>query len=412
MDVAIVSLGTELVTGQTVDTNASWLGGALTGLGAHVRGVTVLPDVLDPIVDALREATAMADLVVVTGGLGPTADDLTRIAIATLLNADLVLDEPSLAHIRTLFADRGRTMPESNHVQAMIPAGAAAIPNPIGTAPGIRAKAGRATLVAMPGVPGEMRAMFDASVRPLIAARAGATVHRRIHTFGLTESDLGERIADLMTRGRNPDVGTAAKSATITVRLHAHGADEAEARARADADVATIRSRLGLHVVGVDDETLPVAVGRLLVQRGETLATAESCTGGWIAKRIVDVPGSSVWFTHGYVTYADSAKRDLLGVRSETLNAHGAVSAETVVEMAEGARTRSGADWAIAVSGIAGPGGGTDEKPVGLVHFGFAHAGGTFVHERRWGHTLSRTEIRSRTAWAALNWLRLALLRA
>jgi len=409
----LLSIGTELAIGQTVDTNGAWLAQQLAAQGVLCRRHITVADEREDIAEAIRMAAARADVVLITGGLGPTADDLTRFALADCLGCELQFDAASFAHIEAFFHSRNRAMHESNRVQAMIPARAHAIENPRGTAPGIEAKLGRAHVYCMPGVPGEMKAMFERSVSPMLpAAAGGAVIHQRvIHTFGMSESELGHSIADLMARGRNPTVGTSASELIISVRINAHGSSADEARRLAEADADEVRQRLGVVVFGEGDSTLADAVGKLLIERRATVATAESCTGGLIAGRLTDVPGSSAYFIQALVTYSNEAKQRLLGIPAELIDAHGAVSEPVARAMAEHCRRLAGTDYALSATGIAGPTGGTATKPVGLVYVGLASAAEVVVRELRLGENLSRAEIRDRTSKAALNLLRLRLMK-
>ncbi|MBN1488470.1 MAG: competence/damage-inducible protein A [Phycisphaerae bacterium] len=413
MHAIVMSMGNELTSGQTVDTNSAWLSRQLAALGISVRRHITVADELDVIRAALDAAARDADVVLTTGGIGPTEDDLTRHALAAAMGVGLEFHAPSLEHIREFFARRSRDMPEANRIQAMFPAGSTPIENICGTAPGIQAKLHQADVFVMPGVPREMRVMFERSVAPLLAGRgAGVILMRTVHTFGAGESDVGTTIRDLMRRGRNPTVGTTAQQTIIGVRIQAAGRDFAEARRLLDADTAELRRRLGDLVFGEDDETLADAVGAQLLRTGQTVATAESCTGGLIAKSLTDVSGSSAYFLSGLVTYSNEAKVRLLAVPEALILEHGAVSAPVAEAMAVGGRRLFGADCALSTTGIAGPTGGTATKPVGLVFFGLAHAGGCEVHERRFGSELTRKEIRDRARKFALNLLRLRLLHA
>ncbi len=412
MQAHLLSIGTELVIGQTVDTNAAWLAQRLAEMGIECTRHVTVGDDQQAIAAAVSAAADEADVLIATGGLGPTRDDLTRYAVADALGTELVIDEASLAALIAYFVARRREMPEANRVQAMIPRNATALPNPCGTAAGLHARHRRAEMFFMPGVPSEMRAMFESEVRPRLAAESGGRiiVQHTLHTFGLPESVLGERIADLMRPDRNPHVGTSAADLVISIRINAAGADAAEAHRLAAQDAEEIRLRLGRAVFGEQGETLAEAVGRLLLASGRTVSTAESCTGGLVAKRLTDVSGSSGYFVQGFVTYANEAKTRLLDVPTELLARHGAVSREVAEVLAVNCRRRSGTDYAISTTGIAGPTGGTAEKPVGLVYLGLATDQGCEVRELRLGETLSREAIRDRTAKLALNALRLTLL--
>lgn len=412
MNAIIISIGNELTFGQTVDTNSAWLSQRLAEAGVHVIAHVTVSDELEPIRREIARACELADVVLISGGLGPTEDDLTRQALAAAMGVALQLRADLLDEIRDFFTRRNREMPESNLVQAMLPAGSEAIHNTCGTAPGIRSAIGEAAVFAMPGVPREMKVMYERDVLPYLRAAAGQGVllAKTILTFGAGESDVGDKIRDLMQRGRNPAVGTTAQQLVIGVRVHAHGATREAAQALLDATADDVRTRFGTLVFGEDSDTLWSAVVRLLIEKGKTVSTAESCTGGLIAKSLTDIAGSSGCFIDGIVSYANEAKMRLLGVPAELIAQHGAVSREVAQTMAVNCRKNSGSDYAISVTGIAGPTGGTPEKPVGLVYIGLADADGCEVTEHRIGDFLTREEIRDRTRKIALNRLRLRLL--
>ncbi|MBI4578651.1 MAG: competence/damage-inducible protein A [Planctomycetes bacterium] len=412
MDAIIISVGNELTAGQTVDTNTAWLSQRLAEIGAHVTLHVTVADEVAPLEREIRRACELADVVLITGGLGHTEDDLTREALATVLGVGLELNERCLERIRAYFTQRQRPMPQANTGQAMFPIGSTPIDNTCGTAPGIRAAFGRATIYVMPGVPREMQVMYERDVGPELQGRAAGAVilARTIQTFGAGESEIGERIRDLMSRGRNPTVGTTAQQAVIGVRIHAAGAGRTEAEHLLERTAAEIKSRLGPLVFGEDDDTLWSVVTRQLIAAGKKLSTAESCTGGLIAASITDTPGSSACFIDGVVTYSNAAKTRLLAVPADLIAAHGAVSRPVAEAMAHNCRRLSGSDYAISVTGIAGPSGGTPEKPVGLVYIGLADGGRCDVHEVRLGSFLTRSEIRDRARKYALNLLRLRLM--
>lgn len=407
-----MSIGTELVTGQTVDTNSAWLSQQLARLGISVCRHVTVADELEDIRMEIERATAQAECVLISGGLGPTDDDLTRQALAEAMGVELLLSEAHVRHIQAYFQARAREMPEANRVQALFPAGSTPIDNSCGTAPGISARLGQATIFVMPGVPSEMRTMFQRSVAPALKSQTGDAVLlvRTIQTFGAGESQVGQTLHDLMARGRNPNIGTTAQQGVIGVRIYAHAESVPQAMDLLETDVRTIRQRLGRLIFGEDSDTLGIAVGTLLTISGKTLALAESCTGGLIAKMVTDAAGSSAYFIEGMVTYANKAKIRLLGVPAELIATHGAVSAPVAEAMAIGCRRVSKADFAISVTGIAGPGGGSPAKPVGLVYIGLADAKQCVVTEHRFGDDLEREHIRDRAAKTALNRLRLRLL--
>jgi nicotinamide-nucleotide amidase len=404
MKAVVLAIGDELVSGQTVDSNSAWLSRelGLRGIPA-VRHETVGDD-RPAIREAIARAAEEADWVLVTGGLGPTADDLTRDALADAMDATMHLDEQRLAEIRAFFEKRCRTMAETNKQQAMVPDGADSLPNTAGTAPGVLASLHGARVALMPGVPHEMTEMFRRSVAPALPDGDGAIVHRILHTFGTGESDLGGMISDLMQRGRNPAIGTTAKAGRVSIRIVARGETRSAANELAERDARELRSRLGERIIGEGDETMASVLGDRLRESGETLAVAESCTGGLIGKMITDPPGASDYFRGGVLAYDNAVKQSVLGVRADTLEAAGAVSGPVARQMAEGVRQSVDADWGVGVTGIAGPGGGTEEKPVGLVFIGVAGPEGTEVHRHVFPG--DREYVRIRTALAAMNYVR------
>jgi nicotinamide-nucleotide amidase len=411
MKARIISTGTELTIGQTVDTNAAWLAQQLAGLGVECSGHAAVPDDQALIHDAITAASREAEIVLISGGLGPTPDDLTRFALADAMGVGMWSDEASLDQIKAFFEQRKREMSEANRVQALFPEGAKPIENTCGTAPGMHARVGDAEVFVMPGVPFEMKQMFDRDVRPALSARTGGGVilQHTLRTFGMPEGEIGEKLADLMKRGRNPTVGTGAADLIISIRLNARGASAEEARGLVEADAAEVRRRMGSFVFGEGDETMADAVAKLLASRRKTVSTAESCTGGLIAKQLTDISGSSAYFVQGVVSYANEAKCRLLGISPGLIASRGAVSPEVAQAMAVSCRHMAGTDFALSATGVAGPTGGTADKPVGLVYVGLADDQGVAVKELRLGDSLSREAIRDRTAKIALNLLRLRL---
>jgi nicotinamide-nucleotide amidase len=418
MRAELISVGTELATGLTVDTNAAWLARHLAEIGiAAGRHVTLVDD-REAIAAELRRAATGAELVVVTGGLGPTADDLTREALADCLGVPLRTDPALLEQVRAFFDRLGRRWHESNTRQAQFPQGSTPIENPWGTAPGIRAAVGQAMVYCLPGVPHEMKHMFTASVLPDIGRRASREIAasgevlltRTLLCFGAGESAIGEQIADLMRPGRSVTVGTTACEAIIGVRFAARAASRAEADELIRADMEEIRRRLGPLVFGTEGDTLESVVASALVERGLTLSTAESCTGGLLAKRLTDVPGSSAFFLRGAVTYSNQSKTNVLGVDPHLIDRHGAVSAEVAEVMAAKCRDRAGTDFALSTSGIAGPSGGSADKPVGLVYIALADSNGCRARRFDFGQHISRASVRERACSTALNLLRRRLM--
>jgi nicotinamide-nucleotide amidase len=411
MKAELLSIGSELTSGQNLDTNSQWLSQRLAEIGIPVGWHTTIADDFDDNVAAFRIATQRAGLVLATGGLGPTQDDLTREVLARLAGVELVFHEPSLEHIQRLFGRFKRPMPERNRVQAFLPAGAEPIPNANGTAPGIWMRIGECLVVAMPGVPNEMYAMYQTQVQPRLVQAGlggGVLVQRKINAFGAGESAVEQKLFDLTRRGHVPEVGITVSDGTISLRILARAATTGEAQAQIAPVEQTIRERLGDLVFGVEEEDLQHAVVRLLAERRQTLATAEGVTGGLVARRLAEVPGASAWFRGGVVAYDNALKVDLLAVPQPLLDEHGAVSAAAAEAMAVGCRTRLRTDLAVSTVGIAGPGGGSAEKPVGLVWIGMAWDGGASSFSFSWGGT--RTEVQSRTAKLALNRVRLHLL--
>ena len=426
----ILSIGSELTSGQNLDTNSQWLSLRLAELGIAVGWHTTIADDLADNVEAFRIATRRAPLVIITGGLGPTLDDLTREALANLAGVELVLHQESLVHIQHMFASRQRPMPERNRVQALFPAGSEPLPNRLGTAPGIcmhlvgqasqpapansdvcPTHIGESVLFALPGVPTEMFAMFEAEVKPRLlqlGLAGGVRVQRKINIFGAGESQIEEKVLDLTRRGQVPEVGITVHDAAISLRIIAHGTTFAEAHAQIAPVEAIIRQRLGQFVFGVDDDELQHAVMRLLAAKKRSLATAESITGGLVAQRLTQVPGASDWFRGGIVAYDSRVKVALLDVPPELIERHSAVSEEVVRSMAVGCRKKLGSDLAVSTVGYAGPT-ALGDQPVGLVYAAVAWDGGVTVQKFNWGAT--RLEIQSRTAKLALNLVRLELER-
>lgn len=414
MQAIIISVGDELTLGQSVDTNSAWLSARLAEMGVMTRSHHTVPDDQGAIVQVVRSATELAEWVVITGGLGPTQDDLTRQALAELHGAPLVLHAPSLARIEQFFKDRGRVMTASNRVQAMAPAGALVLDNPQGTAPGLRLGVGRALVFALPGVPFEMKAMFEQHLAPLIAAQAGRTIlARKINTFGVGESMVGEALGDLMRRDQNPMVGTTVSAGIVSIRIRSDFPTRAQAQDELDRTVRAVKQKLGTAVFSEGDVSLAAVVGLLLHARHRTVATAESCTAGLVAAMLTEVPGASDWFLGGWVVYANRTKIAALGVPDDLIAREGAVSESVVRKMAEEALQRSAGDYALALTGVAGPEGGSPEKPVGTVWIGLGKniAGQTRVVAERFLLLGDRAMIRERAAKAALNMLRLELLR-
>lgn len=408
MRAEILSIGTELLLGHITDTNASWLAQQLGPLGIDLFYVSTVGDNLERLTATLAQARDRSDLVVMTGGLGPTEDDLTREAIAAVLHETPVVDTQLEASLRAFFAGRGVAMPEHNIKQAWTLPSVTILANPIGTAPGWWAERDDKVMVAMPGVPYEMKRMWQNEVIPRLRLRTDESLFTRIlRVAGMGESSVEEKL-DAVLHSANPTVATYAKRDAVDVRITAKAATTDEARAMVEAVEARIRATLGQHIFGMDDETPQSVALDMLMARGLTLATMESCTGGLLSSLITDIPGSSNAFRGGLISYATELK-EAWGVPAEVIAAHGVVSVETARAMAEAARQRTGASVGLSVTGVAGP----DEqegKPVGTVHIAVASPQG--VRETSQHFRGPRSEIKLRAAYTALNLLRLHLLRS
>jgi nicotinamide-nucleotide amidase len=410
MKAELLAVGSELLDPDRVETNSVYLTGRLREVGVEVVARTTVADDLAWLTSAFRAALARADLVIATGGLGPTEDDLTREAAAGALGRPLRRDEAMVDALRARFARYGRVMAPVNEKQADVIEGAAVLPNPRGTAPGQRVEAEGRLLVLLPGPPPEMQPMFDELVLPFIRERAGGRVLRRrlLRIAGMGESDVEQLVAPVYTTFANPRTTILGAPGETELHLTAEGSSEAEAEERLEALARPLRERLRGAVYSEDGRPLHEVVSALLVERGLTLALAESCTGGMLASRLTEWPGSSAFLERGYVTYSNRAKVDLLGVDPALLETVGAVSAETAQAMAAGARRASGADIGVGITGIAGPGGGSPEKPVGLVFLAVAGAAGDRV--RRVHFPGDRARVRRQAVQGSLEMIRRGLL--
>lgn len=409
MQAEIIAVGTELLLGHTINTDAAHVARALAELGIDVFGSRVVGDNAERLEKALRDGLRENDMLVTTGGLGPTDDDLTRETVARVAGAPLEEHAESLARLKDYFGSR--PMGANQRRQALLPRGCAVFANTVGTAPGCAVATPEGKLIIMlPGPPSELLPMLRECVMPFLARRQrGAICSHMVRTFGIGEGDGALLLADLTPKA-NPTVATYATDTEMYVRVTAKGGDAREAAALAAPVLADVRQRLGAYVYGVDVPHLQAVVVDALTRRGRTLATAESCTGGLLAAMITDVPGASAVFHAGVVTYANEAKTRLLGVPPALLARVGAVSPEVARHMAEGVRRRHGSDWGIGITGIAGPGGGTPEKPVGLVYIALSGADGTWLRVMRpTGRAMPRAWTRMRAAGHALDMLRRAL---
>jgi nicotinamide-nucleotide amidase len=410
----ILATGDEIRTGALVDSNSACIARKLEAAGVEVVRHTSVGDQPDSLVAILGEIARRADVAVVTGGLGPTDDDLTTAAAARAAGVELVLDPRALDSLEAFFKARQWALSPANKKQALLPAGANCLMNPVGTAPGFQLKIERCDMFFLPGVPFEMRQMLAAEVLPrlvqLQGQGRGVRLVKTLSTFGLGESATAERLEGFGERFPHIKLGFRAKFPEIHVTFYASGPDEDELRSQLSRAEDWVTQQLGNKILSNAGESLEQVVGKLLRTRNETLAVAESCTGGLIADLITEVPGSSDYFKCSAVTYANSAKINVLGVASGTLDLHGAVSEETAGEMARGVQRISGASYGLATSGIAGPGGGTDDKPVGTVCIGLATLDS--VSTRRYHFTLDNRRMNKRIfAAVALNFLRRELLK-
>lgn len=423
MRIEIINTGTELLLGRVLNTHQHWLCRKLADLGYAVERQVTVPDAGPAIQGAVREALARADLIIVTGGLGPTSDDRTRELIAELLGRKLVNNQVVMDDITQFFARRLRATPAHTDVQALVPEGALVLRNRCGTAPGLAitvpAKSSRGQgegrpqtwLIMLPGPPNELHPMFDEQVVPILKNHLPVGepfLSRTLKSTGLGESVVENKIAGelqgLVQAGL--EIGYCARPGEVDVRLSARGSNREQLIAQAG---QIVRSLIGEYIFGVNDEELPGVIIRLLTEKRKTLAVAESCTGGNLAHRLTNVPGASAVFLGGWVTYQNEAKEKFLGVQAKTLAEHGAVSEPTAREMALGARTRMGADYALSVTGIAGPSGGTEAKPVGTVFIGLAAPEHVEVVQRF--NPLDREIFKYITTQQALELLRRELLK-
>jgi nicotinamide-nucleotide amidase len=406
----IIAIGSELLAPDRSDTNSLWLTAQLNSIGIEVKLKTIVGDDDSRLEEAIRDALRRSQVIITTGGLGPTEDDITRKVAARALGRRLFLDEAVLEEIRRRFQSFGRAMPERNSRQAMVIDGSEVLPNPNGTAPGLFIEHEGTALVLLPGPPREMQPMFDNHVRSRLGSKAGnlRVVRRVLKVAGMGESAVDEKIAPIYTQYINPQTSILFNKSEIDIQLTAHGRTQQDAEVLLDKVSAELEAVLGQSIFSFRGEKMEEVVALKLTLGGYTLSVAESCTGGLIAQRLTDVPGSSKYFIEGVVAYSNDAKTRTLGVEPMLLLEHGAVSGPVAEAMAEGIRHRASTDFGLAITGIAGPDGGSDEKPVGLVYI--ALADDVQTQHRKIILPGDRHLIRWRASQAALDLLRRRLL--
>jgi nicotinamide-nucleotide amidase len=409
--VELIAIGTELLLGQLVDTNTPYIAGKLAEAGVDVFATHAVGDNRERIAAAIRASLESADGVITTGGLGPTVDDLTKEAVCDALGLEAELHEPSLRAIEAVFVKSGRHMRENNQKQALLPSGAIALANSQGTAPGFIVETNRRFVASMPGVPREMKPMLADGLLPWLHKRFELTQHirtRTLHTIDIAESEVDHRIADLFASLENPKIAVLAHQYRCDVKIMAKASSGEEAIALITPVEHELLRRLDGHIYGVDEQTLPGAIHVLLQQTRRTIAVAESCTGGAVAAALTSVPGSSKSFIGGIVAYANALKTQLLGVSEDMFARSGAVSEETAVQMAVGVRERLGASLGLATTGVAGPEGGTPEKPIGLVWLALAEHSGARAVRLNLAGDRHAIQDRATTAALGLTWRTLA----
>jgi len=401
----IIAVGTELLLGQIPNVNAQIISKALQEIGIDVYYHTCVGDNQDRLSDVFKTSFARSDIIILTGGLGPTKDDLTKETVSNFLNIPLKADKHSLDKMKSFFAHRGRPIAENNYKQALIPEGAYAIENKNGTAPGVLLNNNGKIIVMLPGPPAEMEPMFKEVVIPYLSKMCNATIFSRVLKFyGIGESDLEEKLKDLISQQTNPTIAPLAKMGEVTVRLTAKAKNRIEAQKIIKPVEDEIIKRIGSFLYGFDDDSIEKIVAQLLFNSNKTISIAESCTGGLTAHKLTNIPGISQQFDRGIVSYSNRAKHELLQVKLDTIRKYGAVSEQTAEEMARGIRLSSGSDIGVSITGIAGPDGGTHEKPVGLVYIGYSDSKTTYVEQHFFNG--NRIVIKERSASSALHLVR------
>lgn len=407
MEVSIITVGDELLIGQVIDTNSAWMGGQLEERGFKIKEILSISDHADAIIEALDRSFKHSDILLMTGGLGPTKDDITKKTIADYFEDDMYFDEATFNRIQRLFTKLGRTPLEAHRLQCYMPKKASILRNSMGTAPGMLFKNGKKILVSMPGVPYEMKAIMNEEVLPLLEREyiQGARYKRTIRTIGNGESQIAEKIADILERF--PDYISIAYlpgMGQVRLRISGSGSDLEQLKVEVESYVTEISEVLGDLVFGYDEDTIESVIGNILTDKKLKIAFAESCTGGYLSHRVTSIPGSSQYLEGSFVTYSYDLKERLLDVNHETLITHGAVSEETVIEMVHGCLNKTSANIAISISGIAGPGGGTPDKPVGTIWLAISN--GDITKTKKLSLLQDREKNIQRTAVYALNLLR------
>ncbi len=410
MTVEIIAVGTEILLGNIVNTNAAYLAEKCAGLGLSCYHQDVVGDNEERLMETIRLALTRADIILLSGGLGPTQDDLTKEAAAKVMGKELYLHEPSREAIRQFFAERNLEITENNWKQAMVPEGCIVLDNPNGTAPGMIIEDNGRHVVLMPGPPGEMIPMFENAVMPYLnSLQPGIIYSQTVKVCGVGESKVESMIEDLIREQSNPTIATYAKTGEVHLRVTARAEDEKEAKKLVKPYVKELKGRFGNHVYTTqEDVTLEKAVVDLLLANHLTVSTVESCTGGMLAARLINVPGVSEVYKTGYITYSNKSKRKLLGIKKAALEKHGAVSPEIAREMAKGAALFGKADVTVGITGVAGPDGGSEEKPVGLVYIACNVCGRVNVKECHFSG--SRMKIRESSVSSALSLMRESIL--
>jgi nicotinamide-nucleotide amidase len=411
MKAEIITIGDEILIGQIVDTNSAWIAEQFNLNGIEIHQITSVHDDTEHIKDALKKAEDNVDLVILTGGLGPTKDDITKHALCEYFNTRLVFHEPTFEHIKQRFKNRNIDLNKLNRDQALIPESCTVLPNKAGTAPGMWFEKNDTIFVSVPGIPFEMKYLVENEILPRLQnnGKTKAIFHKTVQTQGLPESMLAERIENWETSlPKNIKLAYLPNPMSVRLRLSAIGTNVNDLKEQIQGEIERLKQIIPDHIFGFDNETLAEVLGRMLFEKGQTLAVAESCTGGYISHLITSVPGSSGWYKGGITAYSNEIKQNLLGVATESLEKYGAVSEQVVREMAEGIRKRLNSDFAVATSGIAGPAGGTEEKPVGTLWIALAGPANTVAEKFVFGDNRERNIIRS--SQTALQILRRAIL--